>query len=145
MEDEMRRMKIAAALIALGLFAGCAAKQDISLDRALAGQSQKSGSALDRAIAAAAAHPFGSQKNPVRAAMPPGQHAYLRRLRCSNGQAPQFARMGNFGLGVYGNIIDGYAVDCGGAAPGKVEIYMDMYHAGYVETRPVPGFTIVPD
>jgi hypothetical protein len=144
MEDEMRTMKIAAAMMAAALLAGCAAKQDISLERALAGQSQKSGSALDRAIAAAAQYPFGSQKNPVRAAMPQGQHAYLRRLRCSNAQAPQFDRMGNYGLGVYGNIIDGYAVDCGSAAPGKVEIFMDMYHAGYVETRPVPGFTIVP-
>jgi hypothetical protein len=143
MEDEMRTMKIAATMIALGLLAGCAANDDISLDRALAGQSQTSGSKLDRAIAAAAKHPFGSKLNPVRASMPQGQHAYLRRLRCSDGQAPQFDRIGNYGLGVYGNIIDGYAVDCGSAAPGKVEIFMDMYHAGYVETRPVPGFTIV--
>ena len=139
----MRIMKIAAALTALGLIAACASNDDISLDRALSGQSQKSGSALDRAIAAAAKHPFGSKQNPVRAAMPQGQHAYLRSLRCSNGQAPLFERMGNYGLGVYGNIIDGYSVDCGAAAPGKVEIFMDMYHGGYVETRPVPGFTIV--
>ena len=139
----MRTLKIA-ALTALGMLAACASNDDISLDRALAGQSQKSGSRLDRAIAAAAKHPFGSKENPVRASMPQGQHAYLRRLRCSDGQAPQFDRIGNFGLGVYGNIIDGYAVDCGSAAPGRVEIFMDMYHAGYVETRPVPGFTIVP-
>ena len=31
--------------------------------------------------------------------MPQGQHAYLRRLRCGDGQAPQFGRIGNFGLG----------------------------------------------
>ena len=139
----MRTMKIAAALTALGLLAACAAKEEISLERALSGQSQKSGAALERAMAEAAKYPFGSQRNPVRAAMPAGQHAYLARLRCSDGRAPQFERMGNYGLGVYGNIIDGYAVDCGGAAPGKVEIFMDMYHPGYAETRPVPGFTIV--
>ena len=137
-------MKIVAAMAALGLLAACAAKQDVSLERALAGQSQMSGAALDRAVAAAAKHPFGSQKNPVRAEMPQGQRAYLARLRCGDGQVPRFERMGNYGIGVYGNIIDGYAVDCGGAAPGKVEIFMDMYHSGHVETRPVPGFTIVP-
>ena len=140
----MRRMKIAAAMATLGLLAACAARQDVSLERAMAGQSQTSGSKLDRAIAAAAKHPFGSQKNPVRAAMPQGQHAYLRRLRCGDGQAPSFDRVGNYGIGVYGNIIDGYSVDCGNAAPGKVEIFMDMYHSGYVENRPVPGFTIAP-
>ena len=66
-------MKIVAAMTALGLLAACAAREDVSLDRALAGQSQKSGAALDRAVAAAAKHPFGSQKNPVRAEMPQGQ------------------------------------------------------------------------
>ena len=137
-------MKIVTIATVLGLLAGCAAKQDVSLERALSGQSQMSGKRLDRAVAEAAKHPLGSKQNPVRASMPPGQHAYLRRLRCSDGRAPQFDRVGNYGLGVYGNIIDGYSVDCGSAAPGKVEIFMDMYHSGHVETRPVPGFTIVP-
>ena len=137
-------MKIVAALTAFGLLAACASSDDLSLDRAMAGQSQKSGAALDRAIAEASKHPLGSQRNPVRAAMPQGQHAYLARLRCSDGMAPKFVRIGNYGLGVYNNIIDGYSVDCGSAAPGKVEIFMDMYHPGHVETRPVPGFTIVP-
>ena len=136
-------MKFVAAMAALGLLAGCASSDELSLDRALAGQSQMSGAKLDRAIAAAAKYPFGSQRNPVRASMPEGQRAYLAKLRCSDGRAPRFERMGNYGLGVYGNIIDGYSVDCGAAAPGKVEIFMDMYHPGYAETRPVPGFTIV--
>jgi hypothetical protein len=137
-------MKIATITAALALLSACASKQDVSLERALSGQSQKSGSALDRAIAEAAKHPFGSMKNPVRAEMPPGQHAYLGRLRCSDGRAPKFDRMGSYGIGAYGNIIDRYSVDCGSAAPGSVEIFMDMYHRGYVENRPVPGFTIVP-
>ncbi|MGZ8421236.1 MAG: hypothetical protein ACXWU3_17385, partial [Allosphingosinicella sp.] len=87
--------------------------------------------------------PLGSKQNPVRVEMPAGEQAYLARLRCGDGRAPQFERMGSFGAGVYGNILDGYIVDCGAAPPGKVEIFMDMYHRGHVETQPVPGFTIV--
>ena len=137
-------MKLASMIAAVALLSACATRQDDSLDRMLMGESAKSGDKLDRAIAEAAKHPFGSKQNPVRAEMPEGQHAYLARLRCSDGRAPAFHRIGNYGLGVYGNIIDGYSVDCGSAAPGKVEIVMDMYHRGYVEDRPVPGFTIVP-
>jgi hypothetical protein len=137
-------MKITSMMTALALLSACATSEDASLDRMLSGQSQMSGKKLERAIAEASAFPFGSQRNPVRASMPPGQHAYLGRLRCSDGKAPKFERVGSYGIGVYGNILDGYSVDCGAAAPGKVEIFMDMYHAGYVEARPVPGFTIVP-
>lgn len=132
-------------LASLLLAAGCATPQaEPDLGRAMAGESQVSGSALDRRIAAAARHPLGAQNNPVRAEMPMGQRAYLDRLRCSDGQAPQYERIGNFGVGVYGNIVDGYRVDCGAAQPGQVQVFMDMYHRGYVEDRPVPGFTIVP-
>ena len=130
---------------ALALLAACAAPNaDLDLNRAMAGESQTSGSALERRIAAAARHPLGANEKPVRAAMPPGQQAYLRRLRCSDGRTPSFNRVGNVGLGVYRNIVDHYRVDCGAAAPGRVDVYMDMYHRGYVEDRPVPGFTIVP-
>jgi hypothetical protein len=145
MREEMGIMKTVAAMTALALLAACATtNDDIALDRMFAGESQMSGAALDRAVAEAAKYPFGSERNPVRAAMPPGQRAYLSRLRCGDGRQPAFDRVGSYGVGIYGNILDGYAVDCGAAAPGKVEIFMDMYHAGYVETRPVPGFTIVP-
>ena len=129
------------------LAAGCATAEPqggVDLDRALAGQSQTSGSALDRRVAGAARHPLGSRNNPVRSEMPMGERAYLQRLRCSDDQAPSFNRDGSYGVGVYGNIIDGYTVDCGAAAPGRVEVFMDMYHPGYVEERPVPGFTIIP-
>ena len=138
-------MKIVPALILAALLAACATNNDPDLDRMLAGQSELSGAALDRAVAAAAKYPFGSERNPVRAAMPPGEVAYLARLRCSDGQPPRFERAGSYGVGVYGNILDGYMVNCGAAAPGQVEIFMDMYHSGYVEARPVPGFTIVPN
>ena len=127
------------------LAGGCATSSpEVDIDRALAGESQVSGGALERRIDAAARHPLGSRDNPVRAHMPPGQRAYLARLRCGDGRPPEFGRIGNYGVGVYGNIIDGYRVSCGAAAPGQVEVFMDMYHPGHVEDRPVPGFTIVP-
>lgn len=94
------------------------------------------------APAAAAASSLGSDLAPVKAEMPPGQHAYLRRLRCADGRAPRWNRRGNIGFGRDGHIIDLYDVDCGAAAPGKVEIRMDMYHPGHVETRAVTGFTL---
>jgi hypothetical protein len=135
-------------LLVLGvlLLGGCASTtaKEPDLDRALRGESQVSGRGLERRIEAASRHPLGSRENPVRAEMPPGQQAYLRRLRCSDGRPPQFSRIGNFGIGVYGNIVDGYRVSCGEAAPGTVQVYMDMYHRGHVENRPVPGFTIAP-
>lgn len=133
-------------MAAIGL-AGCATTprepDGATIERMLSGQSEVSGSALDKRVATAAAHPLGSEKNPVRAQFPPGQRAYLARLRCTDGSTPRFDRAGSMGIGVYGNIIDNYTVDCGSAAPGRVQVYMDMYHSGYVEQRAVPGFTIV--
>ena len=114
-----------------------------AVERMLAGESETSGAELERRIAAAAAHPLGSQQNPVRAAMPAGQRAYLQRLRCGDGQAPKFSRRGNAGVGVYGNFVDAFEVSCGGAAPREAVIFMDMYHRGHVEARPPSGFTIV--
>lgn len=90
----------------------------------------------------AAQYPLGSFENPVRASRPPGQRAYLSRLRCSDGTAPAFRRTGNLGIGAYGYIVDNYAVDCGEADPGETNIVMDMYH-DHVETKAVSGFTIV--
>ena len=98
-----------------------------------------------RIAARLADKPFGSADNPVRADMPEGQRAYLSRLRCSNGRAPTYNRIGNMGPGPYGSIIDAYQVDCAaGATPARRVVHMDMYHPGYSEAAPVPGFTIVP-
>ncbi|ATW04077.1 hypothetical protein C8024_19575 [Sphingopyxis sp. BSNA05] len=108
----------------------------------MAGESMVSGKKLEQAIERASEHPFGSAENPVRAAMPQGQRAYLNRLQCSDGSAPAYARGGSVGASPYGNMMDVYNVDCGEAAPGKVNVYMDMYHKGHVETEAVPGFTI---
>jgi hypothetical protein len=98
------------------------------------------GRKLRTAIAAAQAHPLGSQENPVRARGPEGERAYLARLRCTDGDAPAFARVGSTGFGPYHNILDLYTVQCAGAAP--LPVYLDMYHR-HVEPAALPGFTIV--
>lgn len=72
--------------------------------------------------------------------MPGGQRAYMERLKCSDGTRPKFTRVGSFGKGPHGNILDGYDVKCGAGEP--VRVYMDMYHPGHVEKEAVPGFMI---
>jgi hypothetical protein len=84
---------------------------------------------------------LGSQTNPVRCDDPKGERQYLSRLRCPDGKRPEFSRIGSFGVGPYGNILDGYRVKC--AEREDATVYMDMYHEGYVEKEAVPGFTIV--
>ncbi|HSX56574.1 MAG TPA: hypothetical protein VLG14_14810 [Sphingomonas sp.] len=132
-------------IAALALSApGLAAAQDGAAMRRMMkelGADTLSGKKLDRAIAKAKEHPFGGDKNPVRANGPQGQRAYLRRLRCADNTAPQFERAGSTGIGPYGTILDLYSVQCGDAPAAKV--YMDMYHE-HIEAAPVPGFAIVP-
>lgn len=84
--------------------------------------------------------PLGSKKNPVRCFMPGGEREYLRRLRCPDGKPPVFNRMGSFGSGPYGTIIDGYKVEC--ASTPAATVFMDMYHKKFMELKPVPGFKI---
>ena len=102
------------------------------------------GKELAKLVEKAQAHPLGAKENPVRADMPGGQRAYLARLRCADGKAPTYRRVGNFGIGVYERIIDGYEVLCEGSTPAKSMIFMDMYHPGHKEPAAVPGFTIEP-
>jgi hypothetical protein len=85
---------------------------------------------------------LGSKTNPVRCSGPPGERAYLNRLRCSDAKAPTYYRLGSYGKGPYGYILDGYSVKCEKKEPATV--FMDMYH-DHVEKEPVPGFTIVND
>lgn len=135
----MRSVIIASALMAFAA-AGCASTPSAQADLDdLFGGGRVSGAQLDARIAAASAHPLGSRENPIRTNMPEGQRAYLRSLRCPDGSAPAFERVGNFGPGVYGSIIDGYETRCPGAEP--VILFMDMYHPGHVETGAPAGFT----
>ena len=146
----MKRAGIAVLALSALALGGCATMvapqqrgTDAMLMDMLMGQSATKGSKLTKAIKDASAHPLGSEKNPIRASMPPGQRAYLGRLRCGDGKAPTFSRVGSMGLSPYGNIVDGYDVRCTGSEPAKSLIHMDMYHSGYVEKEAVPGFAIV--
>ena len=84
--------------------------------------------------------PLGADTNPVRCDMPRGERAYLQRLRDADGKPPRFHRVGSFGAGPYGNILDGYEVTAG---TNTLMVFMDMYHPGFVETNAIPGFTIL--
>ena len=131
---------ISTALAVASLAIASPASAEDRLERMMAGESWLQGKDLEKAIEKAEKHPLGSAQNPVRVARPQGQRLYLSRLRCSNGKAPEFYRAGNVGEGPFGNIVDLYIVTCRGGEPKQSEIYMDMYHAGFIETRPVPGF-----
>jgi hypothetical protein len=96
------------------------------------------------ALAAAKAHPLGTAGNPVRVGGPTGEHAYIARLRCTDGSQPKIGPRSAMGVGAFGTIVDGYPLDCGAAAPKGTVLIMDMYHAEHVENRAPPGFTIAP-
>lgn len=99
---------------------------------------------LERAVAAASAHPLGSSANPVRVGGPTGERAYIARLRCADGSAPKVGTRGSAGVGAFGTMVDIYPLDCGAAAPGKLGLVMDMYHEEHEENRAPPGFSIAP-
>ncbi len=113
------------------------------LGKMMAGESQMKGAALEKKVEEASAYPLGSADNPVRAHLPPGQRAYLSRLRCVDLSRPAFYRAGSAGLSPYGNIVDLYVVTCEGGEPAESEVYIDMYHPGHVEEAAVKGFGIV--
>ncbi|MDB5670487.1 MAG: hypothetical protein JWO25_1446 [Alphaproteobacteria bacterium] len=93
------------------------------------------------AIAVADSHPLGSAANPIRVGGPEGEHQYLGRLRCADGKMPAILPYGGGGIGPYGSLLDKFTVDCGTAAPGRVDLAMDKYQEEVVETRPPAGFT----
>ena len=134
----MKRLVAIACL--LGVFATSAAASDDLGDLFSMGGFR--GKKLEKAIEKAEQHPLGSDKNPVRVNMPQGQNAYLSRLRCSDGKVPSFQLGGSVGASPFGSIVDVYNVDCGEASPGKVSVYLDMYHPQHKEDRPVSGFAI---
>jgi len=86
--------------------------------------------------------PLGSEKNPIRVNGPKGQRDYLSRLVCDNNEpVSAFERMGSAGASPFGTIMDIYEVICDtNKGVVKHEVFLDMYHAQYVETRPAAGF-----
>jgi hypothetical protein len=99
---------------------------------------------LATSIAAASAHPLGTMENPVRVGGPAGERAYVARLRCGDGSVPRVGERASMGTGAFGTIVDGYPLDCGSAAPGRVTVILDMYHSEHREDRAPPGFAIQP-
>lgn len=89
-------------------------------------------------------HPLGAMENPVKCDNPMGERAYLWRLRTADTleKPSSVQRIGSFGMGPYGHIIDGYDVAIGKQ---QITVYMDMYFTGYIEELPIPGFVIVSD
>jgi hypothetical protein len=104
--------------------------------------SGNSDAAIAQAIAAASVHPLGTLANPIRVGGPEGERAYLARLRCADGRAPGIGAKASAGVGAYGSVVDTYALDCGGAAPGKVSLVLDKYHADHAEQNAPAGFQI---
>ena len=135
-------MRLWGAAALLVLAASPALAEESRLDRMMRGESYIHGEELERLIAKAEEHPLGSKDNPIRVSRPAGQRAYLAKLRCADDTAPSFYRRGNIGIGVFGNIVDVYLVECRGSEPATSEVVMDMYHLDRTEDRAVPGFTI---
>jgi len=137
--------------ILLALLAGCASSGGSSssdssadvdvIERMMKGQAPR-GQLSAAELAEVEKHPLGSIKNPVLAQGPAGENEYLARLRCPEGKQPFFERSGSVAEpSPYGSIMDVYEVVCD--APPKHDVFIDMYHPGYVERRALPGFTIV--
>ncbi len=96
----------------------------------------------EQIAAAAAAHPLGTERNPIRVGGPEVARAYIGRLRCADGSRPQIGARSSGGVGAYGTLTERYPLDCGGAAPGRVALAFDFYHEEHVERRPAPGFAL---
>jgi hypothetical protein len=101
-----------------------------------------SDAALQAEIEAAAAFPLGSLRNPVRVGGPEGRNAYVARLRCADGKAPHAAPAVPGGTGGFGTVTELIALDCAAAAPGRFDLFLDLYHEEHVEDRAPAGFTV---
>ena len=136
---------VAAALIAAPVHAQPPREQLPASQELLDQVGQGSSDAeLQRAIAAASAHPLGTAANPVRVGGPEGARAYLGRLRCANGSAPTIGARSAAGVGAYGTIVDAWPLDCGAGGAAAVRLVIDLYHDGHVEDRAPSGFAIAP-
>lgn len=132
-----------------GLLAGCASSDkapittksdETTVELLMSGRMK--GRELDAALKEAQKHPLGSDKNPVRADLPIGEHSYLNRLRCKDNTRPTYERPTNPGPGVYGSKVDTYDVICPNSEPHHSVIVMDSFFPAYVERKAVDGFSI---
>jgi hypothetical protein len=89
------------------------------------------------------ASPAGSRKNPVVCAGRPDEFAYLARLRCADGTAPHWRRVGDAPTGPYGAPLDRYLVRCV-RLDWETHVYFDRRHRP-IESMPEPdGFALAP-
>ena len=95
---------------------------------------------MEQAIAAANAHPLGTAANPIRVGGPEGAQAYLATLRCADGKSPRIGAARQGGVGAFGSVLQLYPLDCGSAAPGRIELNVDLYQEEHKETRAAAGF-----
>ncbi|MEP7209772.1 MAG: hypothetical protein ABI740_02950 [Alphaproteobacteria bacterium] len=142
------RLTLCGLLLVAGL-AGCSSAQpnkvntksdEKSVELMMSGRMK--GKALDAALREAQKHPLGSAQNPVRADLNIGEHAYLNRLRCSDGVRPTYERPTTPGPGLYGSNVDTYDVLCANGEPKHTVVIMDGFFPGYIEKRSVEGYTI---
>jgi hypothetical protein len=125
----------------VALLAGCATSADEGFESMLMGNAPRRNLSAGE-LAAIARHPLGSAQNPVKVQGVEGEYRYLARLRCPEDKPPVVERRGSAGeMSPYGSIMDIYEAACD--APPAFTIFVDMYHAGYVEVAAVPGFKIV--
>jgi hypothetical protein len=82
---------------------------------------------------------LGEEMNSIRCEGPSGEREYLSRLICPDGSQPYFYRIGSFGYGPYGTMLDGYNVICGSDS---ITVFMDMYHRNFIEKKSIEGFQI---
>ena len=127
-------MRILPILAAAALLAAPAAAQKLGARTSSPDQVLGQAAELDpmaeaeQIAAAAAAHPLGAEKNPVRVGGPEGARAYIARLRCADGSSPQVGARSSGGVGAYGALTERYQIDCGAAAPGRVALAFDHLH-----------------
>ena len=73
-----------------------------------------------------------SVKNPIKVGSteefggPKAERAYLNSLRDESGKPVAFVRLGSFGAGPDGNVLDGYEIQTSNGRAFK--LYIDMYH-----------------
>lgn len=84
---------------------------------------------------------LGTQENPVKAADDLAEKDYLMRLRGPDGKKVKFESLGSVTLKPQGTLLDRYIIQ---SQDGTVccEVYMVQKYPGYVETKPIAGFTL---
>ena len=141
-------MRILPLLAAAALLAAPAAAQKLGARTSTPDQVLGQEAALDpmaeaeQIAAAAAAHPLGSEQNPVRVGGPEGARAYIARLRCADGSKPAVGARSTGGVGAYGTFTERYPLDCAGAAPGRTTSPSISIIRSMSRRRPAAGFAI---